>query len=182
MDDTQSSPLDPVSSSDPAAMDLAELQAKCEEYLSGWRRAQADYANLQRERDRERGESMKYANTSLLQSLLPVLDQFAVAMRFLPDTAALPETEKKTWNSWLVGLKAVQSLWDQAATSVGLERISTQGAFDPLVHEAVARESAQGYESGTIIRIAQDGWKLHGKVLRPAQVVVAGDDSESLET
>ena len=155
------------------ATDLETLQAQCQEYLSGWRRAQADYSNLQREREKDRSESVKYANSSLLQSLLPALDQFAIAMRFLPDTSTLPETQQKTWNSWLVGIKAVQTLWDQAATSAGLERISTQGAFDPMVHEAVAREVAEGVATDQIVRVVQDGWKLYGKVLRHAQVVVA---------
>lgn len=167
-----------IPASDPAttpAGELETLKAQCEEYLAGWRRAQADYLNLQRERDRDRNDSMKYANTQLLQSLLPALDQFAIALRFLPDTKNLPEAERKTWDSWLIGIKAVQTLWDQAATSAGLERIPVTGAFDPMLHEAVSQEGGEGLAPGTIKRVIQDGWRLHGKVLRPAQVVVVKD-------
>lgn len=155
--------------------DLETLKAQCEEYLSGWRRAQADYANLQRERDRDRIESVKYANTQLLQSLLPALDQFAIAMRFLPETKTLPEAERKSWESWLIGIRAVQGLWDQAATASGLERIPVTGNFDPTLHEAVSQESAEGLTPGTIKRVVQDGWRLYGKILRPAQVIVVED-------
>lgn len=173
MDETTSSPLEPdVTANAPMATDLETLKAQCEEYLSGWRRAQADYANLKRERERDRADSMKYANTQLLQSLLPALDQFAIALRFLPDTKTLPENEQKTWNSWLVGIRAVQTLWDQAATGAGLERIPVTGSFDPTIHEAVSQEPAEGLVPGSIKRVIQDGWRLHGKVLRPAQVIV----------
>lgn len=176
MDDQQ--PMSELSMNDEAQTatptdDLEQLKAKCEEYLSGWRRAQADYANLQRERERDRSEYVKYANTSLLHSLLPAIDQFGVAMRFLPDTSALPEESRKTWENWLIGMKAVASLWDQAAQSIGLERIPASGTFDPNLHEAVGHEEKEGVEPDTIVRGMQDGWKLHGKVLRAAQVIVA---------
>ncbi|MCK9361597.1 nucleotide exchange factor GrpE [Patescibacteria group bacterium] len=148
-----------------------ESCAKCEEYLAGWKRAQADYQNLKKESEREKAEFAKYANERLLSDLLPALDQFGLALRFIPDTATLPEEEKKKWNNWLTGIKAVATLWEQAAKSAGLERISTEGAFDPTKHEAVGEE--EGEESGTIIRTMQDGWMLNGKVLRPSKVIIS---------
>lgn len=145
----------------------------CDEYMAGWKRAQADYQNLKREVERERGEMSKYANERLLSDLLPAIDQFGIALRFLPDTSLLPEDQRKVWENWLVGVKAVQSLWDQVAKDVGLERIPTNGAFDPSLHDAAGEEEAEGKESGAIVKVMQDGWRLHGKVLRPARVIVA---------
>lgn len=176
MDDQQ--PIDDQSVNDEAQNvasvdDFDQLKAKCEEYLSGWKRAQADYANLLREKERDRSEYVKYANTSLLHALLPAIDQFGVAMRYIPDTSTLPEESRKTWENWLIGIKAVASLWEQAAQSIGLERIPASGTFDPNLHEAVGHEEKEGVETDTIIRGMQDGWKLHGKVLRAAQVIVA---------
>ena len=72
-----------------------------------------------------------------------------------------------------MGLKAVQSLWEQAAQATGLERISAQGAFDPNLHEAVGHEPSTEVPAEHILRVMQDGWKLNGRVLRPAQVIVA---------
>ncbi len=152
--------------------DLAKLKAQCEEYLAGWKRAQADYANALKERERDRVDYVKFANTSLLQSLLPAIEHFGTALRHIPDTTNLPEEVRKQWDSWLVGLKAVQSLWEQAAQGTGLERIAVQGVFDPLLHEAVGRESSTEVPAEHIVRVIQDGWKLHGRVLRPAQVIV----------
>jgi len=146
-----------------------ELQAKCNEYLDGWKRAQADYQNLKKESDREKAEFAKYANERLLSDLLPALDQFSLAMQFIPSADA----DQKAWNNWLVGIRAVQSLWEQAAKQQGLERINTDGSFDPAKHEAVGEEEAEGKEPNSIIKVMQDGWMLNGKVLRPSKVIIA---------
>lgn len=170
---------DDITQQDAAAQDmspeerLTQLQAQCEEYLAGWKRAQADYANILKERDRDRADYVKFANTSLLQSLLPAIEHFSTAIRFIPDATTLPSEVKKPWESWLVGLKAVHSLWEQAAQGAGLERISTEGTFNPAEHEAVGREVSDTVASEGIVRVLQEGWKLHGRVLRPAQVIVA---------
>lgn len=135
--------------------------AKCDEYLAGWKRAQADYANLKRDTEREKMEYAKFANERLLDSLLPAFDQFENALAVAPEGV----------DKWLAGLKAVKSLWETTFRDIGLERIVTDGPFNPSLHEAVAEE--EGTEPGKIVRVAQSGWKLNGKVLRPAQVIVS---------
>ena len=145
---------------------------KCADYLAGWKRAQADYQNLQRERERDRQELTKFANERLLRDLLPAFDQYQLVMRYIPSTEQLPEEAKRTWEQWLVGTKAVHSLWKQAAEQAGLEIIPTDGVFDPQWHEAVAEEPSDQPE-GSIIRVLTPGWKLHGRVLRAARVVIA---------
>lgn len=145
----------------------------CEQYLAGWKRAQADYQNLKRDVERERSEMAKYANQRLLSDLLPAIDQFSLALRFTPDVATLPEEYRKIWENWLTGIRAVQSLWDRVASDVGLERIPTDGAFDPALHDAAGEEEVEGKEAGMIVKVLQDGWRFHGKVLRPARVIVS---------
>ncbi len=147
-------------------------QLKADEYLAGWKRAQADYQNLKKESEREKAEFAKFANERLLSDLLPAIDQFNLALSFIPDTATLSEDEKKKWDNWLVGVKAVKSLWDHAAQNTGLSKIPVDGAFDPMLHDAAGTETVEGKESGTIVRVVQDGWSLHGKVLRPARVII----------
>lgn len=143
--------------------------AKCDEYLSGWKRAQADYQNLKKDTEREKAEYAKYANERLLSDLLPALDQFALALQHIPPEGA----DQKAWSNWMTGIKAVQSLWEQAAKAQGLERIDASGAFDPQKHEAVGSEEAEDKESGSIIRVMQEGWSLNGKIIRPAKVIIA---------
>ncbi len=153
-------------------MDEQNNCEKCEEYLSGWKRAQADYQNLKKESEREKAEFAKYANERLLSELLPAIDQYNLALTYIPDMTSLSPEEKKKYENWLVGIKAVKSLWDQAAQSVGLTRISVDGPFDPQLHDAAGTEAAEGSEPGSILRVIQDGWSLHGKVLRPARVII----------
>jgi molecular chaperone GrpE len=143
------------------------------EYLAGWKRAQADYLNLKRDSERERDDLKKYANQRLLASLLPAIDQFELAMSYTPDITMLNEAEKKKFESWISGLNAVRSSWETVFGEIGLERIQTTGTFDPLLHEAIAEETVEGVENGLILRQVQPGWRLHGKVIRPATVIIA---------
>lgn len=173
MSDEQKQPID-TSASEPAQEKTFEqLKQTCDEYLNGWRRAQADYANLKKEQERERLENMKYANERLLSDLLPAIDQFDVALNFIPETANLPEAEKKKWDNWLVGIRAVRGLWEGSFQAIGLENVPTDGAFDPNQHEAVGEEAQEGKAPGSILRVAQPGWRLGGKLLRPAKVILA---------
>lgn len=152
---------------------LTPLCAQCDEYLAGWKRCKADYDNALKEMAREKAAFGKYANEQLMAELLPAIDQFALAMKHVPMTETLPEASRGIWEKWLVGVRAVRSAWDQAAKQQGLERIPTDGMFDPLVHEAAGEEDREGAETGLILSVLQDGWRLYGKVLRPARVIIA---------
>jgi molecular chaperone GrpE len=153
--------------------ELERLKAQNEEYLSGWRRAQADYANLKRDGERDRADSVKYANAALLERLLPAIDQYETAMRFAPDLSALPDDAHKKVENWATGLRAVQSLWEATFREVGLERVPTDGAFDPNLHEAVGETETEGVPAGNIASVVQGGWKIGTKLIRPARVIVA---------
>ncbi|MCE9586363.1 nucleotide exchange factor GrpE [Candidatus Uhrbacteria bacterium] len=156
----------------PNEIDIDALKKESEEYLAGWKRAQADYQNLKKDSERAASEYAKFANERLLSDLLPAIDQFNLALAFIPDTSTLSPDEKKKWDNWLVGIKAVKSLWDHAAQNAGLSRVPVDGTFDPMLHDAAGTESVEGKESGTIVRVVQEGWSLHGKVLRPARVII----------
>jgi molecular chaperone GrpE len=156
----------------PNEIDIEALKKESEEYLAGWKRAQADYQNLKKDSERAAAEYAKFANERLLSDLLPAIDQFNLALAFIPDTSTLSPDEKKKWDNWLVGVNAVKSLWDQAAQNTGLSRISVDGTFDPMLHDAAGTEAVEGKEPGSIVRVVQDGWSLHGKVLRPARVII----------
>lgn len=145
-------------------------QLKAEEYLAGWKRAQADYQNLKKESEREKSEFAKYANERLLSDLIPALDQLELAIMHVPEP---DETEKSKWGSWLIGLKAVVKIWEQAAAKAGLERIPLEGSFDPNLHEPLMEIVVEGKEPGLIEQTNQVGWKLNGKVIRPAKVIIS---------
>ncbi|MFA4954470.1 MAG: nucleotide exchange factor GrpE [Patescibacteria group bacterium] len=147
---------------------------QCAEYLAGWKRAQADYANLKKEVEKEKTEFSKYANERLLETLLPAVDQFETALAFKPELASLPEEQKSKFENWYHGLSAVKYSWDKEFAALGLENIKPEPGhdFDPLLHEAVGQETAADGEDGKISRVLQAGWRLNGKLLRPAKVII----------
>ncbi len=149
-----------------------QVHEHCEEYLAGWKRAQADYANLKKEMENERRDFAKYANERLLVRLLPAIDQYETALQFIPNIDDVSPEVKKKIDIWFIGIRAVKNMWESAFAEIGLEKISTSEAFDPAVHEAVSVEEMEGKNSGDIIRVTQSGWKLSGKVLRPALVIL----------
>lgn len=165
--------IDEPVQSEPASAASTDIQVLCAEYLAGWKRAQADYANLKKEVEQERREFAKYANERLLSHLLPAIDQYEIALHFAPVFDSAPEDIQKKFDNWFAGIKAVRGMWESAFKDIGLEKVPTDQLFDPVMHEAVAEEEQEGKPSGTIIRVTQAGWRLHGKILRHAKVVLS---------
>lgn len=171
MDDTLNTAPIPPASEPPD--DVETLKTKCEEYLAGWKRAKADYANLQKDVEKEKAELLKYANERLLLNLLPALDQFETALRFFPNVNELPEDQRQRFEKWFQGLKAVKSLWENMCAECGLEPLPEVAEFDPQLHEAIGYETSDSVPEGHILRTLHTGWKFHGKLIRPSKVVVA---------
>ncbi len=155
-----------------AANELEELKKKCEEYLEGWKRAKADYANLQKEIARERQEMAKFAALDLIHQLLDVYSHMKLAFQHIPDSV------KK--EPWMVGFEHIQKqIWD-VLKGQGVEAIPTVGhPFDPHVHEAVEqkeKETGKGQDGSekadVVVTEVSPGFTLQGRVIRPAKVVV----------
>jgi molecular chaperone GrpE len=146
--------------------ELSEAEAEAEEYLDGWRRAQAEFSNYKKRQRAEQAKLRELANANLLRKLLPVLDDFDRAL------ATMPEGIRHL--SWSDGLFMVEQKLEGILETEGVERIDTEGKrFDPNVHEAVTHEVMPGYEEGEIIGEVQKGYILGDRVLRPALVRVA---------
>jgi len=146
---------------------------QCDEFLAGWKRCKADYENLVKETEKKRTETVKYANEQLLTLLLPAIDQYETALAFTPDVSALPDDAQKTLKNWIIGLHAVRDLWEAAFDQIGLRKVPAEGPFDPAIHEAVDEEASESVPTGHVIRVTQDGWKIHDRLLCPAKVIVA---------
>ena len=150
---------------------------QCQEYLDGWKRAQADYQNLQKQSEKERSDFRKYANEGLLSDLIPVMDQFDLAMKYIPAIEELPTDVQKNWKNWRIGVEAVKMKWDELAKEHHLSKVETEGAFDPDLHEAVEEQEDESVPAGNIIEVVESGWKLHDKLIRPAKVIVSKSNS-----
>ena len=160
-----------------------DLNQECQEYLEGWRRAQADYQNLQRQFEQSKKEYIDYANENLLTELLPAIEQFELALAYLPDLSNLPPEEKEKLDKWFVGIKAVKQMWEQTFDNIGLTTIDTSKTFNPQEHNAVSKESDSTKPKDAILKVVQVGWKFKDKVLRPAKVVVNSleDSNQSIQ-
>ncbi len=159
-----------------AAQDLPieERVKKAEEdtrrYLDNWRRAEADLQNFRRRAEQERADSSRYAGTSLILNLLPIVDDFERAFGSLDEHIA--------GMTWFDGVHLIYRKLIALLESAGVKPIKTEGeTFDPQFHEAVAH--AEGEENKVISEV-QRGYTLHDRVLRPAMVVV-GKGSEETE-
>ena len=148
-----------------AAEQLASLQAQKDELMQTLVRRQADFENYRKRVERERHEESRRGIARLLEGLLPVLDAFELALRAHEDSSY--EEHRK-------GLELIYRQLFDALSRYGLERIAAAGKmFDPHFHEAIERVETQEHPDGSVLEVLQDGYLLHGRVLRASIVRVA---------
>lgn len=149
--------------------DIEELKnqaAKAEEYLSGWKRAKADYLNLKKDTENQRMEIIQYANAALLSELVPVYNNLKLALEHAPDNLKA--------HDWVKGVEHIKRQFKDFFSNLGIEEIKTVGQqFNPEMHEAIETGEKEGFESNTIYEEVAAGYTLHGKVITPARVKVA---------
>lgn len=151
--------------------ELDEARAQAAEYLDGWQRTQAEFANYRKRQEAEWQQRTQMSNAHLIARILPVLDDLERAVRTLP--AGLQSL------TWVEGIFLIQRKLEMVLESEGAKPIETAGqTFDPLYHEAVTYEEMEGYEDGQIIGEVQRGYTLGDRVIRPALVRVARAPAE----
>lgn len=151
---------------------LREQAAKAAEHWERLLRTTADFDNFKKRAARERAESAKYANESLLQKLIPVLDNFEMALNA---TSQAPEANVE---SLTAGVQMIHQQLKGALAEAGLEEIDASGqTFDPNFHEAVSQQETETVPEGQVVQQLRKGYKLRDRLLRPATVVVAKSPS-----
>jgi molecular chaperone GrpE len=164
------SPPAPVDNAQPED-DTDGLQADLDRFRDLALRSQADFENYKKRAAREKEDAIKYANSSLLEKLIAIVDNFELGLE-----AARAEGEKSPVFS---GMNMVlKQLMDFLADS-GLQPIDAAGKkFDPNLHEAIAHEPSDKVPEGTVIRQMRRGYKLKDRLLRPSSVVVSSGPKE----
>lgn len=138
-------------------------------------RAHAELENYRKRVRREMDEERKYANLPLLRDLLPVIDNVGRAVAAAEKAAA----ENPAAQSLVEGFKLVAQQLDTVLGQYQCARIDAQGKpFDPHLHAAIAQQPSTDQPPGTVLVVAQDGWQLHERVIRPAQVIVSTTPTE----
>lgn len=150
---------------DDAAAVLEKLKSDLAAATDRSLRAQADLENYRKRAQRELDEERRYANLPLLRDLLPVIDNLQRAI------AAAEKTPEAA--SLLDGVRMVVQNFESALGRHHCRRIEALGRpFDPAFHEAIAQQPDATQPPGTVLLVAQDGYSLHERIVRPAQVVV----------
>jgi molecular chaperone GrpE len=146
---------------------LNQAKAQAAEYLDGWQRARAEFANYKRRTEAERIEMIATAGADVLARVLPAIDDFDRAANTLPD-------DLKD-HAWINGVMLIQRKLINTLDASNVKPIPVQpgDAFDPNLHEAITHEDSDQFSSGQIIAELQRGYKMGERVLRPAMVRVA---------
>jgi len=159
---------------DATATPQAELEAaraQAAEYLDGWQRARAEFANYKRRVEAERDDVRCRSNADLLLKLLPVVDDFERALQVAP-----PELAHSPWVS---GVTIILNKMHTILDSENVAPVAAVGQpFDPQWHEAMMQEETTDHADGAVIEELRKGYRLGDRVLRPALVKIASNPGQ----
>jgi molecular chaperone GrpE len=169
--------LQPDEPSDPTSADSQEKQAQEELqiYQDKYIRLAAEFENYKRRAQRDQSDAIRYANESLLKSLLSTLDNLERAIQCGKDAGAS--------GSLLEGVELTHKQFLETVEKLGVRQVSSTGSlFDPNMHQAVAQVESETAEPNMVVEEFQKGYFLHDRILRPAMVTVAKEKSDQTET
>ena len=140
-----------------------EEKRKNEKLTDTLKRLQAEFENYKKRIDKEKTEFVKYAHADIIQSMLPVLDSFEIALKNTNDKEKFVE-----------GIKIIYAQFHSILEAEGLKPIKANGEkFDPYKHEVLMKEESDKPED-TILEEFQKGYMLNDKVLRHSKVKISG--------
>lgn len=148
--------------------DVRKLQAERDQLFDRLARVTADFQNARKRLETEMEQRMAYANSTLIKSLLPVIDNFERALEQDPEKTSSADMRK--------GLQLVHDQWLTVLRSQAVQEIAPQPGepFDPAMHQALMQQADERFkdQAPTVVQLLQKGYMLNDRVLRPAQVAV----------
>ena len=164
-------PLVPVESKPPTPAEVEELKTRAAKADENWERllrVTADLENFKKRSAREKQDAIRYAGESLIQKLIPVLDNFDMAL------LAVQSAANDSNQSLTAGITMIHQQLKSALVEAGLEEVDAAGKpFDPTWHEAVSEKETGEVPDGHVAQQLRKGYKLRDRLLRPATVIVA---------
>jgi len=157
---------EPSATQEPSVNALADRLRSTEERLL---RSQAELENFRKRSRREFEDALRYREIDLLRDLLPVLDTVRRAIEAAANTDDV--------DSLRSGFRMTAQQLEKVLDTHGCRTIDTDGCpFDPTVHEAILQQTVPGVAAGTVVGVASHGYRLHDRVVRPAQVIVSKEE------
>ncbi len=153
---------------------MAQLQAEAIKWREVAMRSQAELENFRKRMSREKQDAIKFGTFGLLESLLPVIDNF----RFGLDAARQEAEDSVVFQGMSMVMKQLEDFFaDQGVTEV----LADGETFDPNIHEAIKQEASDDVEEGKITAVVRCGYRLHDRLLRPAHVIVSKGPESAAE-
>src|SRR5438270_5881198 len=167
-DDDEAPPTaEPITQVEPAALtpeqleDIKERAAKADEHWQRLLRTSADFDNFRKRATREKQDAIKFANENLLQKLIPILDNFDMALEAARNSPA------ENVESLQTGVNMIYQQFKNALGEAGLEEVDASGKpFDPNLHEAVSQKESAEIPEGNVLQQLRKGYKLRDRLLR----------------
>ncbi len=145
------------------------LKARADEkdlYYDKYLRLQAEFDNAKKRFEKDRSDLLRYANDGFLLEFMPILDNLEAAEKHIK--------EAKDFKAVREGVDIIQVQIQRFLKDIGVERVKTAGEkFDPHVHEAMEVDETKDGDDGMIVSELKPGYKLNGRLLRPASVKIA---------
>jgi molecular chaperone GrpE len=147
--------------------ELIQLRAERNDLYNKLARAQAEFQNARKRLEADKEQAVQYANSALIKSLLPVIDNF--------ERALAQDPAKTDVASLLKGMQIVHDQWIAVLANQSVVPIAPQAgeAFDPNTMQALMQQPTDKYPENHVTQLLQKGYALHGRTLRPAQVAVS---------
>ncbi len=172
---TEEAPTHPSAAADApddTSDDPTALQADLDRFRDLALRSQADFDNFKKRATREKEEAIRYANSSLLERLIAIVDNFELGL-----SAAKSEGKNSPVYS---GMSMVLKQLTDFLAENGLQPIDAEGQeFDPNLHESIAHEASANVPEGVVLRQMRRGYRLKDRLLRPSSVVVSSGAKNS---
>ena len=144
---------------------LEICRKQAQEYLDGWRKIKAEYANLNKDTENRQLSAMDHANTKFIVNLLlPLHINFKTALKHIP--------EEQQNLDWVIGIKHIKNQLDNFLKGLEVKEIEAVGQFNPSYHEAINQEWRDDMEDGEIIQEVEGGYMWKDRVIKPARVIV----------
>src|SRR3954462_5090233 len=154
---------------------LQSLQAEVELLRDQRLRALAEAENIRRRADKEKADASQYAVTKFARDMLGIADNFARALAAVP--ANIRDAADPQVKAVLDGVEATDRQLIQTLERYGVKPVDTSdGKFDPNLHQAIAEVPGNGKPAGAIVDVVQQGYTIGERLLRPAMVTVAKKD------
>ncbi len=157
---------------------LGQTRQELEETKNRYLRALADLSNLRKKMAQERQEAWERGAVSIVEELLPILDNFERALAALEQANNTP-TSPNSLDSFRDGVVLIYNQLRETLQKRGVEPIEALGQpFDPYFHEASGRLPTNAMEEGSVVEELQRGYRLGGRIIRPSRVLVAAKPAE----